>query len=284
MMKRFLGFILFLMTAGLVLAQDMPPLPPLPDQSQAANSNTNSSIPVSANQPASSNAAPALPPLPGDQTNQAAASQMSPASSAPSNPPMPPTNNDQSQSPATQAASPTPSAEAAATEPKKVKKHFHSVKPWQVSKYRPNVIFGGWVKAKGGNESSRIAWTSQEILNALLFKKYKLISPQDGKQEEGSYDGQEGRQWRQFNFNAPKSQLVVQVYIRESGKKVWLRVGPGEAVPPAEYSQVQAQKIRNADLAALHLIKRKFGRRLTPNRIVSSWEAPYRYSQESADE
>ncbi len=176
----------------------------------------------------------------------------------------------------------TPVAEASDT--KKSKKHAHQRKPWQVSKYRPNVIFGGWVTAKGGNESSRIAWTSQEILNALLFKKYKLISPQDGKQEEGSYDGQEGRQWRQFNFNAPKSKLVVQVYIRQSGKKVWLRVGPGEAVPPAEYSLTQAQKIRSADLAALHLIKRKFGRRLTPNRTVSSWEAPYRYSQESADE
>ncbi len=276
-MKRFLGFILFSMTVGFVSAQDMPPLPPLPDQSQAATSNASSTAPASsANQPASSNAAPALPPLPGDQ---AAATQASPANPALSNPPLPPTSNDQSQSPTTQVAVATPGAEAT-----KAKKHHHSVKPWQVSKYRPNVIFGGWVKAKGGNESSRIAWTSQEVLNALLFKKYKLISPLDGKQEEGSYDGQEGRQWRQFNFTAPKSKLIVQVYVRQSGKKVWLRVGPGEAVPPAEYSLTQAQKIRNADLAALHLIKKKFGRRLTPNRIVASWEAPYRYSQESADE
>jgi hypothetical protein len=273
MMKRFLGFILFSMTLGFVSAQDMPPLPPLPDQSQAAASNTNSSIPVSANQPASSNAAPALPPLPGDQANQAAPT-----------PQASPVSNDQNQAPATQVASPTPGAEASVAEPPKVKKHAHTVKPWQVSKHRPDVIFGGWVMAKGGNGSSRMAWTSQEVLNALLFKKYKLISPLDGKAEEGSYDGEEGLQWRLFTFNAPKSQLIVQVYIKQSGKKVWIRVGPGEGAFPETTSLKQATKLRAADLTALHLLKKKFGRRLSPNRVVARWEAPYNYSRESADE
>ena len=226
MMKRFSGFIFFSMMAGFVLAQDMPPLPPLPDQSQAANSNSNSSVPVSSTkQPVSSNAA--LPPLPGDQT---AAPQASSASSPVSNPPMPPTGNDQTQSSATQVSVATPVAETKTPEVKPVKKHSRLVEPWQVSKYRPDVIFGGWVNAKGGNATSRMAWTSQEVLNALLFKKYKLITPLEGKAEEGSYDGQEGRQWRLFTFNAPKSKLIVQVYIRQAGKRVWMRVGPGEGV------------------------------------------------------
>ncbi|HTC19998.1 MAG TPA: hypothetical protein VK859_04070 [bacterium] len=279
MMKRFLGFILFSMTLGLVWAQDMPPLPPLPDQSQAANSNSTSSIPASAPTPAANSASPALPPLPGDQ-----ASQTAPALSAPA----PPAGSDQSQAPATQAASPepaaTPAAEETASTGKPLKRHRHPLKPWQVSKYRPNVIFGGWVKAKGGNESSRMAWTSQEVLNALLFKKYTLISPLDGKAEDGNYDGEPGSQWRLFTFNAPKSKVVVQVYIRQSGQKVWMRVGPGEGVFPEATSLKQATQIRAADLTALHLLKKKFGRRLSPNRVVASWESPYRYSQETADE
>jgi hypothetical protein len=283
MMKRFFGFILFSMTLGLVSAQDMPPLPPLPDQSQAANSNSNSSIPVSAPTPTPS-ASTALPPLPGDQS--APASQAAPASPALSAP-APPAGSDQSQAPSP-AASPEPTvtsgAETADSGLKPMKKHRHPLKPWQVSKYRPDVIFGGWVKAKGGNESSRMAWTSQEVLNALLFKKYTLISPLEGKAEDGNYDGEPGSQWRLFTFNAPKSKMIVQVYIRQSGPKVWMRVGPGEGVFPEATSLKQATQIREADLTALHLLKKKFGRRLSPNRVVARWEAPYRYSRETADE
>ncbi len=164
------------------------------------------------------------------------------------------------------------------------KKTASKSNPYLVSKYRPNVIFGGWVKAKGGNETSRMAWTSQEILNTLIFKKYELLSPAEGKPEEGNYEGQEGRQWREFNFTVPKSKLAVQVYIRQdANKKVWMRVGPDEAVFPEATSLAQAKKERQADLVVLHLLQKKFGRRLTPNRVVASWDAPYRYSMATAD-
>lgn len=292
MMKRVPAFLFFLLATGSLFAQDMPPLPPLPSQGQAATQASQ----APAAPAASDNSQPALPPLPaqGQSANPTPAASpaasdngqaampalpnqptpsAAPATAAESNPP--------AAAPATEAA---PTTEAAPAPEAKPEKKHSALKPWQVSKYRPNVIFGGWVKAKGGNETSRMAWTSQEVLNALIDKKYRLISPAEGKAEEGSYEGQSGPQWRKFSFRLPKSKLAVEVYIRQdANKKVWLRVGPAEGVFPAETSLSQAKKLRQADLAALHILKKKFGHRLSPNHIVAQWEAPYRYDQETAD-
>lgn len=275
MIKRLPLFFLFLMATGTLLAQDMPPLPPLPNQGQAVAPATtqglpplpNSQAPATTAAPASTdNQNQALPPLPGQQA---------PATEATANPPMPGDAN----------AATAPATETApVTETKPEKKPAPKGNPYIKSAYRPNVIFGGWVRAKGGNETSRMAWTSQEVLNALIFKKYKLISPEQGKPEEGNYEGQEGRQWREFNFMVPKSKLAVRVYIRqEANKKIWLRVGPDEGVFPSETSLLQSKKMRDADLKVLHILQKKFGRRLSPNRVVPSWEAPYRFSVATAD-
>lgn len=277
-MIKWLPAFLFLLATGVLFAQDMPPLPPLPNQGQVT-------APATTAPPASdNNSSTALPPLPA----QAAAT-----TTAPPIPGQPATTNEPTtttapplageSNPATAAA---PTTEAApGTEAKPAKKAVSKSNPYLVSKFRPNVLFGGWVKAKGGNETSRMAWTSQEILNALIFKKYKLLSPEEGKPEEGNYEGQGGRQWREFNFIVPKSKLAVQVYIRQdASKKVWMRVGPDEGVFPAETSLARSKKMRQADLVVLHLLQKKFGRRLSPNRVVASWEAPYRYSMATADE
>lgn len=273
MNKRLPLFLFFLLATSTLLAQDMPPLPPLPNQGQTAAPATNQALPPLPNSQApATTAAPtdnqALPPLP---------NQQAPATEATANPPMP---GDAGAATATAPATET----APVTETKAEKKPAAKGNPYIKSKYRPNVIFGGWVRAKGGNVTSRMAWTSQEVLNALIFKKYKLISPEQGKPEEGNYQGQEGRQWREFNFVVPKSKLAVQVYIRqEANKKIWLRVGPNEGVFPAETSLMQSKKMRDADLKVLHILQKKFGRRLSPNRVVPSWDAPYRYSVASAD-
>lgn len=286
----------FFLTASGLLAQDMPPLPPMPDQGQAPATSTNLPPLPGGNQPATAPASqnPSLPPLP-DQSQAAPAS--TPATNPPATnnsqtqgtPPLPgeaaPATTTQSPAPEQAAETPTPETETAApAETQQAPQHKASKNPFLVSKYRPNVIFGGWVTAKGGNEDSRLAWTSQEVLNALLFKKYKLTSPAEGKPEEGNYEGQDGKQWRQFNFRVPKSKLTVQVYLRqEANKKVWLRVGPGEAVAPAATSLSLSKKMRQANLAVLHLLQRKFGRRLAPRVVKASWEAPYDYSKETAD-
>lgn len=272
MIKRLPLFFLFLLATGTLLAQDMPPLPPMPNQGQtaAAPATTESAPATTAASATPTDQSQVLPPLPNQQPATAAAPATTEA--APST----------EAAPATAAAPATESAPVTEAKPKK--KNMATGNPYIHSPYRPNVIFGGWVKAKGGNETSRMAWTSQEVLNALIFKKYKLISPDQGKPEEGTYQGQEGRQWREFSFIVPKSKLAVQVYIRQdANQKVWLRVGPDEAVAPAATSLAQAQKMRIADLKVLQLLKRKFGRRLSPNRVVASWDAPYRYSVATAD-
>ena len=212
-----------------------PALPPLPAQSAAASSNDSSAapppLPAQAASP-SNGTSSEPPPLP----SQSAA----PASeSAPSTPPLP---SDQTQQPSTVSAAPsTESAQTPGPEvsSKTASKHHHLLHPWQVSRFRPDVIFGGWVNAKGGNESARLAWVSQEVLNGLISKKYKSLK------EEGRYEGQEGGyQWRQFTFKVPHSKLTVQVYARQVGKKVWLRVGPSEPPPPAVYSLSEVTKMR----------------------------------------
>jgi hypothetical protein len=309
MVKQFWLFLFFVGLTGILKAQDMPPLPPMGDQpAQPAASNAGSpALPPLPDQPAATagnTAQPALPPLPDQQspsTTQAApagnAAQpgmpplpdqtgATPGTNAPAasttNPPLP---GDQSQpSTVTQEATPaeTPAASTEATPEKKTKQ----LKPWQESRVRPNVIFGGWVRAKGGNVSSRLSWTSQEVLNALDLKKYKFLK------EDGLYLGQTGGpQWREFTFKVPKSKSTVKVYIREVGKRVWLRVGPDQ--PPATNNQLEAgsegltlnqtKKMRSENFKVLSYLKKKFGRRLAPNRVIPSWEARFKRPEETAD-
>ncbi len=267
MIKRLVLFLLLLPATKALFAQDMPPLPPMPNQGTVSAPATNALPPPDAAPTTAQGQA--LPPLP---------NQQAPSTETAANPPLPGDAN------AATATAPATETAAPVTEAKPEKKAVSKWNPYIASKYRPNVIFGGWVRAKGGNETSRMAWTSQEVLNALIFKKYKLISPDQGKPEEGNYQGQEGTQWREFNFLVPKSKLAVQIYVRQaSNNKVWLRVGPDEGVFPAETSLIQSKKMRDADLKVLHLLQKKFGHRLSPNRVVPSWEAPYRYSIASAD-
>jgi hypothetical protein len=225
-------------------------LPALPDQ-------------TAAQAPASS---PALPPLPSTSAPVA----------APANPPLP---SDQAQP----AAAPAPAAEAApaeqapAPEAKPAKKHATKVAPWKVSKWRPNAIFDGVVLAKGGNESSRIAWTSQEVLNAFEFHGYHVVH------EKGAYEGQRKSQWRTLTFKVPKSKLTVNVYIKPMGKKVWVRVRPSQPPLPAAFTKAQVEKMRQANTVAFGLLKKKFGHRMSPYYHWSSFE-PQAHAQAVADE
>ncbi len=314
MVKRFLASLLFFVTAGLLAAQDMPPLPPMNnDATVSPSSNTSApALPPLPDQQAApaSSASPALPPLPDNSASSTPANSASPAlpplpdqqaapanSASPALPPLP----GQPAAPAASSAAPAlppvpgeaaPAAPVASTEPAASPEGAPAAKPakkaakqawWTKTKKRANVIFGGWVTPKGGNESSRIAWTSQEVLNALVFKGYKVVK------EDGKYDGQAGaggNQWREFTFRVPKSKLTTQVYLKQVGKKVWLRVGPSE--PPAfaneENSVTHVKKMRDANMKALHLVQKKFGRRLSPHRIIRSWEVPYSFAQDTVVE
>lgn len=307
MKKRYFLPVLLFAVAGPSLAQDMPPLPPLPsqsgtaapanagspampplpDQSAAPANNAGGASPAMPPLPdqsaAPAGASPAMPPLP-DQSAAAPASQASPAM-----PPLPgqpgaeqpaapaaPAAPDQGQTAATTETAPAAPAAGEAKPGKKAQQPW-----WTKTKHRTNIIFGGWVKAKGGNESSKIAWTSQEVLNALVFKGYKVIK------EEGKYDGQEGaggNQFRDFTFSVPKSKLTTEVYIKQVGKKIWVRIGPSE--PPAfeNHSVEQVQKMRAVNLKVLALVQKKLGRRISPHRIIKSWEAPYSFAQATVTE
>jgi hypothetical protein len=298
MVKRLLASLLFFVTAGLLAAQDMPPLPPmnndatvssnsntsapalppLPDQQAAPANSASPALPPLPDQQAApaSSASPALPPLPGQPETPAAPAA---SSAAPALPPVPGEAAPAAPAASAEPAAPAETVPATVTPVQKTPKQAW----WTKTKKRANVIFGGWVSPKGGNESSRIAWTSQEVLNALLFKGYKVIK------EDGKYDGQAGaggNQWREFTFSVPKSKLTTQVYLKQVGKKVWLRVGPNE--PPAfakeENTVAHVKKIRDVNLKALRLVQKKLGRRLSPHRIIRSWEAPYSFAQEAVVE
>jgi len=292
MMKRFCFFCI-LLAAGYVRAQDMPPLPPLPNQGQAANPGANEVSPTpsaSSDQQAAQgdNANPPLPPLSDQQNSQGNGGtpplppipnqQQTPsseASPAVNNPPIPSTGQNPSAAASTEASPETTPVSTPAPESNHKKKHAPVPEPWKISKWRPIVIFGGWITAKGGNESSRLAWASQEVLNSLVFKGYKVLG------EKGRYEGEMGGyQWREITFSVPKSKLTVPVFLRQVGKKVWMRVGPSEPPAPAVYTLAQVQKIRQADLRALHLLRNNLGRRLAPRRLVSDWDAPYDYSKD----
>jgi hypothetical protein len=306
MKKRFLVLPVLWMMAATLSAQDMPPLPDLPNQAPATNGSGPSAMPPLPDQTQSAapatNGAAALPPLP-DQSAAPASNTAPPpgdqgqVAPAPASPAMPPLPGDQGQAVSTPSApsdqgqaavtapSTSPEAEQAApstkasgppqeTNPKKAAKAIPS---WKVSKWRPNTLFDGWVLAKGGNESSRLAWTSQEILNTFLFKGYKNLP------EEGVYDGEGKKEWRRFTFQAPRSKQTFHVYIKAVGKKVWLRVRPGEPALPAAFTLAQVRKMRQTDLNALHLLQKKLKGRLRPGRVIVSWE-PSHYPQAAGEE
>ncbi len=153
-------------------------------------------------------------------------------------------------------------------------------KPWLASKERPKTIFGGWIRAKGGNITSRLSWTSQQVLNAMDAAKYKMVH------EEGVYEGEQnkGPQYRKFTFGVPKTEDTVLVLLKESKGRVWLRVGPDEEPAPADHTYAQSAKIRAEDMKVLAIIKKKLGARAMPHRYVPSWDAPFDRHKETADE
>ncbi len=249
------------------------PLPALPNQG-GGTSTTLPALPSTGGTSTESNNAatmPALPTLGGASSENANAGALpvlpgKGGASAQVNPTPAPTGENA----ATSEAASSTTEEGASPAKQTTGKKWHPPVP------QANVIFGGWVLPKGGNEGSRIAWTSQEILNTFEFRGYKLIK------EEGRYEGQKGRQWRQFSFRIPKTKTILQVYVRQDGKRVWMRVGPPE--PPAGQSMAFVKKLKAEDLKALALLRKQFKKRLRPHRIVALWDAPYHFQKETADE
>ncbi len=231
---------------------DLPRLPGLPGNSSAPSSGL-PALPGAA-VPAD-NGMPALPGTAPAAAAPATAPAAAPAAAVPAE------------------AAPAPQAEAqpAAEEPKPAS---------QQSKARPKVIFGGWIKAKGGNITAKLSWISQEILNVTDAKRYKMAK------EEGVYQGEEnkGPQSRTFTFKVPGSKDTVEVYVKQVGKKVWLRVGPPEEPAPADHTLSQVQRIREQNMKVMNILKAKFKSRLGPHRVVPDWSADYDHQKGTADE
>lgn len=142
-----------------------------------------------------------------------------------------------------------------------------------------NAILGGWVRAKGGNESSRLSWASQGALNALVFHGYTVL------EEKGLYDGQAGapgKQWRLITFRVPKSKRSLEVFVTHVRGRVWMRVGPSEPPPFSINSIAQVKQVRADSVKALGHIRKELGARYKPHR-KGSWEAPYSYAMATAD-
>jgi hypothetical protein len=159
-------------------------------------------------------------------------------------------------------------------------KHRHKMTPEEQYRYdhdRPNVIYGGWVWPKGQAVDDQLAWTSQEVLNALVPHGFTVTK------EEGNYDGEDTStfQWRQWTFSIDHSQVVSQVYIKPVKHRIWVRVGPFEA--PAGMSLKEVKAIQKQDVRMLKLLRRKFGKRFTPHHR-GNWTAPYDHKRGTADE
>jgi len=258
-------------------ASDMPALP----DANASSTTPAVSAPASAassDMPAlpdtgGSSAAPAasdMPALPDTgSSNEAPANSSAPAAS--SNMPALPSESGTNATPA--AAVPAPVTTKVAAKP------VHVRQPWKESKVRPDTILGGWVRAKGGNITSRLSWASQQVLNVMDARKYK------GK-EEGVYEGEKnkGPQYRKFTFVVPNSKDTVFVLLKQVGRKMWLRVGPDEEPAFANHSYAAVEKIRQEDLTVLRILKAKFGVRLMPHHMVPSWTAKFDRQRETADE
>jgi hypothetical protein len=238
-------------SSALAAGSDMPALP---------DAGGNSATPANSSNPASSSDMPALP--------DTSAPAMAPASSD-----MPALPSESGTNAAPVAAAPAPVAAKVMAKP------VHVRQPWKESKVRPDTILGGWVRAKGGNITSRLSWASQQVLNVMDAKKYK------GK-EEGVYEGEQnkGPQYRKFNFVVPDSKDTVFVLLKQVGRKMWLRVGPDEEPAFANHSYARVEKIRQEDLTVLHILKAKFGARLMPHHMVPSWTAKFDRQRETADE
>jgi hypothetical protein len=235
-------------------------LPPLPGEPAAANSSETALPPLPGQEGAAAPKAETLPPLPGQE---APAASSEPASQE-TMPPLP------GQEPA-----PVASEAKAKTTAKPQKQS----RPWEATKKRVNAILGGWVRAKGGNESSRIAWASQGALHALVFHGYKVLD------EKGLYEaqpGSQGSQWRLITFEAPKVKRTLEVYVTDVNGRVWMRVGPSEPPPFSVHSIGQVKAIRSDTVKALGHIRKQMGSRLRPHR-GRSWEAPYSFALASAD-
>jgi hypothetical protein len=232
-------------------ASDMPALP------DAGGSNA---APANSSAPASSSDMPALPDTSAPATTSASSD-------------MPALPSTSSTNAAPVAAAPSPVTTKVAAKP------VHVRQPWKESKVRPETILGGWVRAKGGNITSRLAWASQQVLNVMDTRKYK------GK-EEGVYEGEQnkGPQYRKFTFVVPNSKDTVFVLLKQVGRKMWLRVGPDEEPAFANHSYAAVEKIRQEDLTVLHILKAKFGARLMPHHMVPSWAAKFDRHRETADE
>jgi len=313
-MKRFLVFILLFLVTGFTLGQDMPPLPSdAPASAAPAKDSGMPALPDAgspAAAPAASNDMPALPDA-GAAPAKAAAGDMpalpdagaAPAKAAASD--MPALPDAGGAAPAKAASTDMPAlpdaapakAEAPKTAPSPTDSDMNAVpiddgsnqaaakpktesQPWKASKVRPNAIFGGWIRAKGGNITSKLSWASQQALNALDARKYKMLH------EEGVYDGEQnkGPQFRKFTFEVPKSKDTVFVLMKQVGKKIWLRVGLDEEPAPADHTYAQVAKISAQSQAVLKILKAKFGARIGPHKMVPSWDAKFNRQRESADE
>ena len=153
---------------------------------------------------------------------------------------------------------------------------------WKMTNWRPGVIFSGWVYSRNGNATARIAWAAQHVLNALDFNGFKFVK------ETGLYPGQDkgtGKQWREFEFTPPSGQWnhnkwPLFVYLRQEGKRVWLRVGPSEPPPPAIYSVTDVAKMRDVSLKALGYIQKEFGRSLKARQVAPVWETSYNFAKD----
>jgi len=256
-------------------ASDVPALPAA--ASTAPTDNSMPALPAAASTTSATAVSSDMPALPSAAAPAATDSGMPalPDSSAPA---MAPASSDMPALPgetkAASTAAPAPIVAKVEVKPAPVKK------PWTESKIRPETILGGWIQAKGGNITSRLSWASQQVLNVMDARKYKMAN------EEGVYEGEQnkGPQYRKFTFVVPGSKDTVFVLLKQVGRKMWLRVGPDEEPAFANHSYAAVAKIRDEDLTVLHILKTKFRAHMMPHHMVPSWEAKFDRHRETADE
>jgi len=265
---------ILLISFGELRAQDLPPLPPAaaPDSQASASTSASASL-------------PALPPMPAAAgTSSPQGTLPSTAGTSPSSATAPADNSQAASwtSPNLQTPASGPASAVVVPDVPKasIPKAKHKITPaeqYKMEHTRPNVIYGGWVWPKGQDVDDKLAWTSQEILNALVPHGFTVTK------EEGNYDGEDTStfQWRQWTFSIDHSPVISQVYIKPFKQRVWVRVGPSEA--PADMSLKEVQAIQKQDLRMLKLLRQKLGKRFTPHHR-GSWAAPYNYKRETADE
>ncbi len=199
-------------------ASDVPALPAAASTAPADNSMPalpSAASTAPATSPAALNDMPALPNAGG--AAPAATDSGMPALPDSSAPAMAPASNDMPALPGETKAVAAPAPVAA----KVAVKHAPVKKPWTESKIRPETILGGWIQAKGGNITSRLSWASQQVLNVMDARKYKMAN------EEGVYEGEQnkGSQYRKFTFVVPRSKDTVFVLVETGWKKNVVKSG-----------------------------------------------------------